>query len=358
MIYIEQNNIERNSAEKNPEKKSEKKHLFFRYFIIIISVLIVLRIFLPIVALRVINNKLASLPNYICIVHGFDISILNKSITLKNIEMKKRNGKIDVPLFTSNDIYVHLESYKARTSKVVVDSCRLNLVKGKNDETSQLWVDKELIELLANMPLKQNILIVKNADVHFIEKHPSANIDVSIKSMNIEAKNIENENNSTAKYPSSILIKGNFEGGKLNIRANLNKQKKDPMMHIVASFSPIQVSKIKNFLKVYADLKVDSGILSASSTFNIYNGRIDGFIDPIAKNLEFHKSSKESEVQLIDRIKERSLNVASKLLGKGESEKIVTRIELHGPLSEVKVNVWDIIQEGLKRSFTNEKKED
>ena len=127
----------------------------------IIAVLVIIRIALPIVALRVINNKLETLPNYSCIVKGLDVRLLDKAITLKGVEIKKRNGKIDVPFFTSGDIHVNLESYKARTSKVVVDSCRVNFVRGENKETSQFWVDKELMKILEDMPLKQNILIVK-----------------------------------------------------------------------------------------------------------------------------------------------------------------------------------------------------
>lgn len=341
-----------------PAKKSNKKHRFLRFILVFFGVLVLLRILLPIVALKVINNKLASLPNYICVVHDLDISIMTKSIRLKNVEIIKRNGKVAVPFFTTNEIYVHLESYKARTSKVVVDSCRLNLVRAKTKETSQFWVDKELMEILANMPLKQNILIVKNAEVHFIEKHPSANIDLSIKNINLEARNLENQSNSKEKYPATIIINGDFEGGKLKVKADLNKQKKDPTLLIKASFSPIQLSRVRNFLQVYANLNVDSGSLSASSSFDINNGRLDGHIDPVAKNLVFHESSKKSEVKLIDRIKERALNIASKLLGKGEPEKIETRIELHGPLGEVRVNAWDIILEGLKKSLSVEKKED
>ena len=130
------------------------------------------------------------------------------------------------------------------------------------------------------------------------------------------------------------------------------------MIHIVSSFSPIQVSRINNFLKVYTKLNVDSGTLSATSIINIKDGRLDGFIDPIAKNLVFHKSPKEADVKFIKRVTQGLLNVASKILGKGETEKIKTRIELHGPMGEVEVDAWDIILEGLKKSFLGENKED
>ncbi len=354
MIKMKNNNKRSRQTLTKREKKSKRKRIFLWSFIVIVAVLVIIRIALPIVALRVINNKLDSLPNYTCIVKGFSVSLMDKSITLKGVEMKKRKGKIDIPFFTSGDIYVHLESYKERTSKVVVDSCKLNLVRAENKERSQLSIDKELIEILKNMPLKLNILIVKNAEVHFIEKFRSPDIDLSVKNISIDGRNFENQNKSTAKYPSTIQINGDFEGGKLKVKADFNKQKKNPMIHVVSSFSPIQVSRINNFLKVYAKLNVDSGTLSATSIINIKDGRLDGFIDPIAKNLVFHQSPKKSEVKFFKRLKQAALNVASKLLGKGESEKIQTIIELHGPLSEVKVNVWDIILEGLKKSFTPE----
>ncbi len=347
----------KNSYEKS-SKTSRRKRLLLWTFIVIIAVLVIIRIALPIVALKVINNKLETLPTYSCVVKGFDINFLEKSITLKGVEMKKQNGKVDVPFFTSGNIYVHLESYKERTTKVVVDSCKLNLVRGKNKELSQLSIDKELIEILDDLPLKQNILIVNNAEIHFIEKFRSPDVHLSVKNITVDGRNIENQNKSTAKYPSTIEINGDFEGGKLKVKADFNKQKKEPMIHVVSSFSPIQVSRINNFLKIYADLNVESGTLSANSIITIKDGRLDGFIDPIAKNLVFPEPSKKVDVTLSKQLKQVVLNVASKLLGKGESEKIETKIELHGPLSEVKLNVWDIILEGLKKSFIDEKKEE
>lgn len=337
------------------EKKPKKKRLFIRIFsisfIVILVLLIAIRVALPYVLLNSINKKLERLPNYICVLKDLNVHLFDLSITIKGIEMTKRNGKIETPFFTSGDIHVSLESYELITTKVVVEDCILNLVKGKNKELSQLIIDDELITIFKEMPFSPNIFIVENAEIHFIEKHSSANIDLSVKNITIDGRNIANQNQSKDKYPSTVILEGDFEGGKLKANAKLNKQKKDPLINIVSSFSPIKITRIKNFLKIYADIEVDAGTLSATSIINVYDGRLDGFIDPVTKNLTFNKSFDKDEVKLGKRIKQRLLNTASKLLGREESKKIVTRIELHGTLGEVKVNIKDIIKVGLKEFF-------
>ena len=275
---------------------------------------------------------------------------MSQSITLKGIERTKRNGKIDLPFFVSGNIYVTLESYQDKTSKVIVEGCTVNLVKGKNEAESQLNVDEELKELFKQIPVLPNTLIVKNANIHFIENFRKPHIDLCVKDIHIEGKNIANQRKSKEKYPSTFTVAGDFEGAKLKAIARVNKQEKDPMVHLVSSLSPLQIARVKSLLKVYADLDVDSGTLSATSTINIYNGRMDGYIDPVAKELVFHQSFDKKVVKLGKRLKHRLLNDVSKLLGR-EEKKIETRIELHGTLGEVQVDVWEIIHDGLKKSF-------
>ncbi|MDD2984540.1 MAG: DUF748 domain-containing protein [Crocinitomicaceae bacterium] len=352
------NNKSRQTSLKDA-KKPRKKRIFLWIVLSISVILIAVRIALPYVILKKINEKLEILPDYKCVVKDFSMHFLDLSITLKGVEMTKRNGKIKTPFFTSGDIHVTLESYKERTSKIVVEDCIMNLVRGKNEEESQLSIDEELKQIFKQMPLKPNIFIVKKADVHFIETYRGKPIDISVKNMHIDGRNIENQSKSKAKYPANLKIEGDFEGGKLTAAVKLNKQKKDPLINIVSSFTPIEVARVKNFLKVYANLDVKSGTLKASSIINVYAGRMDGFIDPIAENLVFQKKFENSDVKFGKKVKNRMLNAASKLLGKEEDKVIKTRVELHGTLGEVKVNVWDIVQDGLRASFlSGTKKED
>lgn len=337
-------------------KKSRWKRTLLWILVGFIGLLIIARIALPFFILHKINKKLEILPNYICVVKDFSLNLMKQSLTLKGIEMTKRNGKIKTPFFVSGDIHVSLESYEDRTSKIVVEDCILNLVRGKNKEESQLSIDKELMEIFKLMPLQPNIFIVKKADIHFIETYREADIDLSVKNIKIDGRNIENQSKSTEKFPATLVISGDFEGGKLKADVALNKQKKDPLVRIVSYFTPIEVSRVKDFLKVYADLKVDSGTLSATCEINIYNGRMDGFIDPVAKELVFSQHENKKDVKLLQKIKKPILNALSNMIGQGKDKEIKTRIELHGTMGEVKVDVWEIISKGLKESFQSGEK--
>ncbi len=339
-------------------KKSRWKRTLLWILVGFIGLLIIARIALPFFILHKINKKLEILPNYICVVKDFSLNLLNQSLTLKGVEMTKRNGKIKTPFFVSGDIHVSLESFKDRTSKIVVEDCILNLVRGTNKEESQLSIDKELLEIFKLMPLQPNIFIVKKADIHFIETFREADIDLSVKNIKIDGRNIENQLKSTEKFPAKLILTGDFEGGKLKADVDLNKQKKDPLIRIVSSFTPIDVSRVKNFLKVYVDLNVDSGTLSATSEINIYNGRMDGFIDPVAKDLVFSQYENKKDVKFLQKIKKPVLNALSKMIGQGKDKKIKTRIELHGTMGEVKVDIWEIINQGLKESFQSGEKKD
>ena len=75
-------------------KKPRKKRIFLWVVLSISVILIAVRIALPYVILKKINEKLEILPDYKCVVKDFSMHFLDLSITLKGVEMTKRNGKI------------------------------------------------------------------------------------------------------------------------------------------------------------------------------------------------------------------------------------------------------------------------
>lgn len=322
-----------------------------RTVIVIIGILAIIRIALPFVALRLINKKLSRFPDFICHIDDLDISFISRSITLRGIEMKRKNGKVDVPFFKCNMIHVHVESFKHRLSEIKVDSCVLNLVKGKTKDASHFSLDEGWIKLAKEMPLKPNTLTVNNGSIHFIEKYRSPDVDLSMEHVKVNGTNLQNGAGDSSLYPSLVTIEGDLEGAKFKSSIKLNTQKKALMLEAVSSFTPVNVQRIKNFLVLYADFDVKSGSLSASSVIKIRNNRLDGVIDPVARDLVFYDKKKDEKKKLGAKVKQFTLQVAADVLGKSETDKISTKIELHGPLDEVKVNVWQIILEGLKRSI-------
>ncbi len=336
------------------QRKARRRRRLLRIITAIIGILVIVRIALPFVALRYLNQKLARELEYVGHVDDLDISLMSRSITLKGIVVKKKNGQVAIPYFTCNAIHVHMLSYKERASEITVDSCVLNLVRGKDKIASQFTLGKGWRKLAKEMPLKPDKFTLHSGELHFIEKYRSPDIDLSMKNVKIEGTNLKNLSKDTGLMPSLVKIEGDLEGGKLKSEIKLNPKKEALRIEAATSFSPVNVERIKNFLIAYAGFDVKSGTLSASSVIKVGNNRLDGFIDPVARDLVFYDQEEDKKKKFGAQVKQLALQVAAKVLDKPKTEKISMRIELHGPLKQVKLDVWQIILDGLKRSIIPE----
>lgn len=207
------------------EKRSRRKRRLLRTLIVIVGILVILRIAAPVIALKVINDKLSGLPEYICHIDDLDISIIEASVTLQGIEMKKKNGKVKVPFFKCNRVHVHLASFRRRAVNIKVGKCEVNLVKGKTKADSQMSIDKEWIKLAKEMPFKPNDLSVRSAEVHYYEFYRNPDIHLAMTEIHLKVKNLKNLEEITDKLPATATLTALVEGAKLDISVEMDAEK-------------------------------------------------------------------------------------------------------------------------------------
>lgn len=335
------------------EKKARRKRRIWRTIVTIAGFLVIIRIALPVVALKLINNKLEKLPQYLCHVEDLDVSFMDLSFTLKGIDMWKRNGKVKVPFFKCNQINIHVESFKKRASRIWVDSCVLNLVKGQNKESSQLTLDEAWIELARKMPLKPNTFIVRSGELHYLELYRKPHIDVIAKKISIRGENLENLKKITDSLPSRITLTAIAEGAQLKSVIKLDKQKQKPEIKATTSLSPMPLKNINDVLRAYTQFDVESGTFSMHSQFHVKNNHINGFAKPVVKKLVLFDREKDKHKPFGKRVKEAAIQLGANILKNNKTEQITAKVEISGNLKNPKVSIWQIILDGLCNAFSN-----
>lgn len=346
----------------NPIRPSVKKgrglRRFLRVVVVLVGLLVIARIVLPYVALRLINSKLAALPEFNCVVNDLDLHLLDRSFTLKNIVMTKRNGKIPVVFFTSNKILVRVESWEHRATEIVVDSCVLNMVNGKTKETSQFFVNKEWIEFAKQLPLKPNTFEVKNGELHYIESGKYLPTDLSLKKIKIRGDNLENIIKVRDTLPSRIVLNSELEGTYFKALIKLDKSTKNLVVKCNASHGPVKLKRVRNILKKYTMFDVQEGTLSASTHFTIRNKRIKGQLVPIIKDAVFFNEAKKKDKQFFQRLKEGFIKTGLKIFENHKTGEIKAEVEVDSPLKKIKFDVKQIIIDAFSKSLQDTSKQE
>src|SRR5687768_6397968 len=87
-----------------------KRKRMMRIVLIVIAILIVIRLILPYVVLRYVNNSLASMEGYYGHVEDIDISLYRGAYKVKDIYLNKVDaGNKQVPFFSSQVIDLSVE---------------------------------------------------------------------------------------------------------------------------------------------------------------------------------------------------------------------------------------------------------
>lgn len=99
--------------------KSKKKRILWVVLGSIFILLIALRIALPYILLRVVNQQLTQIQGYYGHVEDIDVALIRGAYTLKNIKLDKVGGKVPVPFFSADIIDLSLEWGALKKRKLV-----------------------------------------------------------------------------------------------------------------------------------------------------------------------------------------------------------------------------------------------
>lgn len=338
------------------ERKTRRRRRILRTLTIITGILVIVRIVLPFVAVRLINNKLSKLPDYTFHVTDIDMSLLTASITLKGIEMKKKNGKIPVPFMRCNLAHLHIESFRKRASEIKIDSGWVNLVKGPTRELSQISLPDEWIELIKEIPFKPNTIKVNNGEVHYREYHRKPNIDIVMKELKIDAQNLENLKGIKDTLPSIATLTAVVEGARLKSVIQLDQQREKPVVKAITTLAPMQLSNVNDLLRAYTGFDVEKGTLSIYSDLKLNGNKFTGYGVPVIKNFVLFDAKEDKEKPVGKRILEAGIQGVANIFKSKEKEKkqekISARVEVSGTIKNPKLNVWQILLSALKESMS------
>src|SRR4051812_42299493 len=171
-------------------------------YIVLISilvVLIILRLFLPVIVLKYVNKTLAGMNGYYGHVSDIDISLYRGAYQINDIYLNKVDSlsQKQTPFFSARTIDLSLEwralFQGAIAGQATIYSPKLIFTKDKA-EIGQVAKDttdfRKVIKSL--MPLKVNRFEVRNGSIHYVDSSSSPKVDLSLKNTYILAENLKN----------------------------------------------------------------------------------------------------------------------------------------------------------------------
>jgi hypothetical protein len=108
---------------------------------------------------------------------------------------------------------------------------------------------------------------------------------------------------------------------------------------------------MNNLLRAHAKIDVASGMFSVFSELRVKNGRVDGYVKPLFRDLTVYDPVQDEHKGLGQKIKEKAADIAGRVLRNRPREEVATVAPIAGPLVNPKVSTWETLIGLVQNAF-------
>jgi hypothetical protein len=325
-----------------------------KWIVIILCVVVALigiRIALPYLVIHYANKALAEIPGYRGSIADVDISLYRGAYSLDEVKIFKLTGNREIPFIDVQILDVSVE-WKALfdgaiVGEVYIDRPTLNFVHKQQMGEDVNWAEK-VKQLL---PIRINRIEILNGTVAFYDFSTEPKVDLRLKDLNVVGTNFANAEDQQEALPSTLKATAISIGeGKLALNMRLNALKKVPDLDMNFKFEDVNMPALNDFFRAYARVDVEQGNFSLYSEMTVKDGAVQGYIKPVAENLEIIDVEKDDQ-NPISLIWETIVGFAVEIFKNKPEDQLATQVPLSGDLNNVETSVWIAIWNIFRNGF-------
>ena len=324
----------------------------------VVVLLIVGRLLLPYFVLKYVNKSLADMGGYTGHVEDIDIQLLRGAYQLDSLVIRKVNGKIKEPFITmpKTDLSVEWKSlFKGElVSEVEAYQPELNFAFSEDEASSQTGAEVDWTAYLKKLlPISINRFAVIDGTVNLTSLVTQPRADLSLQKFNAELRNIRNVDELNKKLPSPVTATADAPGygGKLDFQANMNLFKVTPDFDYNLKFTEVELVKINDLAKSYANLDFERGTVSVFSEMAMYDSKFNGYIKPLTKNMLIFKLNEHEGRSVGKFFTELLAQAGTAVLKNQRQDQVATRIPISGTVDDPETAIWPTIFGVLRNAY-------
>lgn len=323
----------------------------------LLVLLILIRIALPSLAKRYVNQQLNELPGYTGHVQNIDISLWRGAYAIDDLLLKKRADTSKYPFLriAHCDLSIQWKAvWKGKlVSEVVLNKPVIYILKETADLSKEPSKDHWTKTVKALMPITINKLQVDHGTFRYLDRSANPLVNLYLDSLQLTAHNLANVEENSGRLPSSVVLTGTSIGGgrlKGNMKVNILKEMPDVDMNM--QLTSVRLTSLNGFIKKYGKFDVEQGTLNMYSEMKILDGSIQGYVKPFIRNLkvlDWKKDKKEGGI--LQAAKEAVIGLFGKVVENPKHKVIATKIEIKGNVKDPKTSSWETFLGILKNAF-------
>jgi hypothetical protein len=108
---------------------------------------------------------------------------------------------------------------------------------------------------------------------------------------------------------------------------------------------------LNDVLRAYGKFDVAAGTFSLFSELKVKDNRVEGYVKPLFANLDVYNPAQDRDKSLGQKIYEKVVEGASKLLKNSPRKEVATVATISGPVEDVKAHTMEVVVKLLQNAF-------
>jgi hypothetical protein len=152
--------------------------------------------------------------------------------------------------------------------------------------------------------------------------------------------------------PAKASFTGQFMGhGAASGSASFRDDSKGPDFNVKVAIEKASLPSINELLRAYGKLDVAAGTFSVYSEVKVRNGRIEGYVKPLFKDIKVYDPKQDKKKPVLKKLYEKIVGGLSHLLENHPREQVATVADLSGTLDDPDTSTWEIFVRLVSNAF-------
>ncbi|HYG64437.1 MAG TPA: DUF748 domain-containing protein [Thermoanaerobaculia bacterium] len=163
---------------------------------------------------------------------------------------------------------------------------------------------------------------------------------------------VTNVSSGFREGPATAKLTGRFMGsGAASATATFREEGSGPDFDLNVAIEGASLPSMNELLRAYGKLDVAEGTFSVYSEIKVKNGRIDGYVKPLIKDVKVYDPEQDKEKPVLKKIYEKVAGGLANILDNRPRDEVATVADISGPISDPDTSTWEVIVRLVSNAF-------
>lgn len=240
------------------------------------------------------------------------------------------------------------EAQSAHLSRVEFTDLQVDYITSQATKAIEKKHAKQAVKLadkVRNTPelwLEVDALTLRDSRFGFENKGATPPYRVFISQLSLDLDHLSNQPGQVA---SGFRAHGAFMGsGTARLKGKVRTSAKPVDAEVHLEVEDAKLTSLNGLLMAHAGVDVADGQFSVFTEVKVKNGKIDGYIKPLIKNLKIYDRQKDKDKRFGKRVEMHVLQFLANLFKNHDSKAVATVVRISGSTGGPDTNEWEVIR--------------